>query len=190
MAPLRLSSQLYAYVSALRPCRPCLEHAKNCSLVSWSGPACPPVSPARAPAAACCPLCLLCLWPPWPRPSFRLGLLGLSPRPPALSSSPSSFLAPPFPVLPLLCLPFLSSFSSLPFRCPSVRGWPLVGGSVSSCAFGLVSGSSVRLLLLCCAWAVGGLLSVCCLLPRCRKLVSSTSLSIEACTSSISERLG
>ena len=48
---------LFTLRTALRPCHPCPVHTKNCSSVSWSGPACPPVFPARAPAAACCPLC-------------------------------------------------------------------------------------------------------------------------------------
>ena len=167
-----LPSQLFAYVSALRPCRPCLEHAKNCSFVSWSGPACPPVSPARAPAAACCPSLPACFLPSWPRPSLPSWS---SPLPLLLALCPFSF--------PALRLSPLCALSLSPSPSPCFSAFPSSFGSRaafrrrprSSCAFGLVSGSSVRSLLLCCAWAVGGLLPcLCCLFPRCLKLVSST----------------
>ena len=154
LTSLRVLSLLCShYDTALRPCHPCPVHTKNCSLVSWSGPACLPVSPARAPAAACCP-------------SLRAVPCSV------LSSSPLS--SPRRPLWLSLLLPVSapsssSRFSSpffFPFRWPRPRRLSL---------FGFASGFSVRLLLLLCA---GGrrvcASSSACLFPRCCKLVLST----------------
>ena len=122
---------------------------------------------------ACFASCLPGRVPPF-LPGLRLFFLSSPSSPLASPPFPLSFPPPSFSALP-------SSFGS---RAASRRR------PRSSCAFGLVSGSSVRSLLLCCAWAVGGLLPcLCCLFPRCLKLVSSTVTEHEACMSSIRELL-
>ena len=150
------------YDTALRPCHPCPVHTKNCSFVSWSGPACLPVSPARAPAAACCPFL-----PAVPGSRFVAFSVSSSCRPRA--SLPPLLLPP----LPPSCLGPVLPFS---FFFALLRPSSLFGGlGLVASRFGFASGLPVRLLLLLCA---GGrrvcASSSACLFPRCCKLVLST----------------
>ena len=130
--------------TALRPCHPRPVHTKNCSSVSWSGPACPPVFPARASAAACCPLCSCAL--------FRLAVL-------------SSVSLPWAAWLSSLALRLLSLSALLRLSVAS-PSWPL--------AFGLLRAFGSVVVVVLCWRSAGLRLFLCLPVPCCCKLVLST----------------
>ena len=120
-------------------------HTKIRSFVSWSGPACPPVSPARAPAAACCPSL----------PAVRLGFrLSVSSFHSGSLSSPAFPLSAPSRSPPSSPLPLLGPVLSLPLPLFLLR--PAFLSSVASAsslsffgfAFGL-AGSVVVVVVVC-----------------------------------------